>query len=93
MDGKAFRSQDSAKLRQVAIENSWLQAGFLIAAARALGLDCGPMAGFDKAKIDEIFYENTSWESNFLMNLGYGDVSTLYPRGCRLSFDEGCAVV
>ena len=93
MDGKAFRSQDSAKLRQVAIENSWLQAGFLIAAARALGLDCGPMAGFDKAKIDEIFYENTSWESNFLMNLGYGDVSTLYPRGYRLSFDEGCAVV
>ena len=51
------------------------------------------MAGFDKAKIDEIFYENTSWESNFLMNLGYGDVSTLYPRGYRLSFDEGCAVV
>ena len=93
MDGDAFRGQDKAKLEQIAIENSWLQAGFLIAAARSLGLDCGPMSGFDKAKIDEAFYKGSSWRSNFLMNLGYGDASKLHPRGHRLTFDEACAIL
>ena len=93
MDADAFHRQEKAKLEQIAIENCWLQAGFLIAAARSIGLDCGPMSGFDKAKIDEAFYQGTSWRSDLLMNLGYGDASKLHPRGHRLSFDEACSIV
>jgi nitroreductase len=93
MDAEAFRRKDKTELEKIATENSWLQAGFLIAAARALGLDCGPMSGFDKEKIDDFIYSNSSWRSNFLMNLGYGDESKLHPRGHRLSFREGCAII
>lgn len=93
MDANAFRSQEQAKLQKIAIENTWLQAGFLIAAARALGLDCGPMSGFDNAKIDAAFYQGSAWRSCFLMNIGYGDASKLHPRGNRLSFDEACAIL
>ena len=93
MDADAFRRQEKAKLEQIAIENCWLQTGFFIAAARSLGLDCGPMSGFDKAKIDEAFYQGTSWRSDILMNLGYGDASKLHPRGYRLNFDEACSIV
>ena len=93
MNADTFRQQESTKLEQIAIEKCWLQAGFLIAAARAIGLDCGPMSGFDKAKIDEAFYQGTSWRSDLLMNLGYGDASKLHPRGHRLSFDEACSIV
>lgn len=93
MDADAFRGQEQEKLEAQAFENSWLQAGFLIAAARSLGLDCGPMSGFDKAKIDESFYQESSWRSIFLMNLGYGDASKLHPRGNRLTFDEACSIL
>lgn len=93
MDAEAFRRKDKTELEKIAIENSWLQAGFLIAAVRTLGLDCGPMSGFDKAKIDDFIYSNSSWRSNFLMNLGYGDETKLHPRGHRLSFREGCAII
>ena len=93
MDADAFRGQEQEKLEAQAFENSWLQAGFLIAAARSLGLDCGPMSGFDKAKIDESFYQESSWRSIFLMNLGYGDTSKLHPRGNRLTFDEACSIL
>lgn len=93
MDADAFRGQEKTKLENIGFENSWLQAGFLIAAARSLGLDCGPMSGFDKAKIDEAFYKDSSWRSLFLMNLGYGDASKLHPRGNRLSFEQACSIV
>lgn len=93
MDAAAFRRQDLSVLDKMAVENSWLQAGFLIAAARTLGLDCGPMAGFDKAKIDEAFYKNSPWRSLFLMNLGYGDKARLHPRGYRFSFEESCSII
>ena len=93
MDAEAFGRKDKTELEKIAIENSWLQAGFLIAAARTLGLDCGPMSGFDKAKIDDFIYSNSSWRSNFLLNLGYGDETKLHPRGNRLSFREGCAII
>ena len=93
MNAEAFRQQSDEKLEQIAIENSWLQAGFLIAAARALGLDCGPMSGFNKAMIDQFFYKDSSWRSNFLMNLGYGEETKLHSRGSRLSFDDACSIL
>ena len=93
MNAEAFRQQSDEKLEQIAIENSWLQAGFLISAARALGLDCGPMSGFNKAMIDQFFYKDSSWRSNFLMNLGYGEETKLHPRGSRLSFDDACSIL
>jgi 3-hydroxypropanoate dehydrogenase len=92
MDAVAYAAQDAAKLEQVAIENSWLQAGFLIAAARALGLDCGPMSGFDKVAIDDSFFSGSSWRADFLMNIGYGDAKQLHRRGHRLGFDEACMI-
>jgi 3-hydroxypropanoate dehydrogenase len=72
------------------MRNGSLQGGYLILAARALGLDCGPMSGFDNAKLDAEFFAETSWKSNFLCNLGYGDASKLFPRLPRLPFDEAC---
>jgi 3-hydroxypropanoate dehydrogenase len=62
-------------------------------AARALGLDCGPMSGFNNALVDEAFFAGTTVKSNFLCNLGYGDASKLYPRSPRLSFEEACQIV
>ena len=87
--------------------NSTLQGGYLLLAARALGLDCGPMSGFDNAKVDIAFFaagkdgEECDQEffpeghvrSNFLCNLGYGDVSKQKPRGPRLEFADVCAVL
>ena len=92
MDAEAYQAQDPAKLEQIAIENSWLQAGFLITATRALGLDCGPMSGFDKAAINDAFFAASSWRADFLMNIGYGDGDQLHPRGHRLGFDEACRI-
>ena len=92
MDAAAYGAQDPAKLEQVAVENSWLQACVLITAARALGLDCGPMSGFDKTAINDGFFSGSSWRAGFLMNIGYGDANQLHPRGHRLSFDEACRI-
>ena len=69
-----------------------MQSGYFILAARALGLDCGPMSGFDNAKVDEAFFAGTPIRSNFLCNLGYGDASKLRPRNPRLSFEQACRV-
>ena len=81
----------NAELAEVtAFRNGTLQGGYLILAARALGLDCGPMSGFDNAKLDALFFEGTSWRSNFLVNLGYGDREKLKPRKPRLDFDTAC---
>src|SRR5580658_10318428 len=77
---------------QTAFRNSSLQGAYLILAARALGLDAGPMSGFDNAKVDAAFFENSSWKSNFICNIGYGDAAKLHPRGPRLSFDEACLI-
>src|SRR6266545_2661725 len=73
--------------------NSSLQGAYMIMAARALGLDCGPMSGFDNAKLDEEFFPEGHVKSNFLCNLGYGDPSRLPPRSPRLGFDEACSVM
>lgn len=76
-----------------AFRNSSIQGGYFILAARALGLDCGPMSGFDNAKVDEAFFAGTSIKSNFLVNLGHGDDSKLYPRSPRPSFEQFCKIV
>jgi len=73
-----------------AFRNGSLQGGYFIAAARALGLDCGPMSGFDNAKVDAAFFAGTGIKSNFICGLGYGDPSRLFPRSPRLAFKEAC---
>jgi 3-hydroxypropanoate dehydrogenase len=70
-----------------------IQAGYLILAARALGLDCGPMGGFDRAKVDAAFFADGKWKTLLLINLGYGDPTKLFPRNPRLDFEEACRIV
>jgi nitroreductase len=79
--------------QSTAFRNSSLQGAYFIVAARALGLDCGPMSGFDNAKVDEEFFAGGQLKSNFLCNVGYGDPSRLRPRQPRLAFEEACAIV
>src|SRR5579872_5650635 len=93
-------------IQETALRNSTLQGAYMILAARALGLDCGPMSGFDNAKLDEEFFAAGKCESceqeffpeghvksNFLCNIGYGDPATLMPRGPRLDFNEACTLL
>lgn len=75
-----------------AFRNGTLQGAYLILAARALGLDCGPMSGFDNAAVDRIFFAGTNVKSNFICNLGYGDPKGIYPRNPRLAFSEACSI-
>lgn len=88
-----FKDLPENVLEYVALRNSSLQGGYFMLAARALGLDCGPMSGFDNVKVDVEFFAGTTIKSNFLCNLGYGDASKLHPRLPRLEFDEACKVV
>lgn len=71
-----------------AMRNGSLQGAYLILAARALGLDCGPMSGFDNASVDHAFFAGTQVKSNFICSLGYGKTETLFPRNARLAFEE-----
>lgn len=92
-DAKAWFVGNQPMIDATAFRNSSLQGGYLILAARALGLDCGPMSGFDAAKVDAAFWAGTTVKTNFIVNLGHGDVTKLFPRSPRLSFDEACQVV
>jgi 3-hydroxypropanoate dehydrogenase len=76
-----------------AFRSGTLQGAYFILAARALGLSCGPMSGFDNAKVDAAFFPEGRWRSNFLINLGYGNDATLFPRNPRLDFDEACRIL
>ena len=76
-----------------AFRNGSLQGAYVLLAARALGLDTGPMSGFDNAKVDETFFAGTAIKSNFLINLGHGDTDKLFPRSPRLSFDEAARIL
>ncbi len=87
-----FDTKTDAQLDTIALRNSSLQGAYLILAARALGLDCGPMSGFDSAKVDAAFFAGTRIKSNFLVNLGHGDRASIFPRSPRLSFDEACRI-
>jgi 3-hydroxypropanoate dehydrogenase len=78
---------------ETGFRNSSLQGAYFIIAARALGLDCGPMSGFDANKLNAEFFPDGKWKANFLCNLGYGDGSKLFPRNPRLEFDEACRIL
>jgi 3-hydroxypropanoate dehydrogenase len=93
-DAKAwFKDMPQLDLETQALRNSSLQGAYFIIAARALGLDCGPMSGFDNGKVDAAFFAGTTIKSNFLCNLGHGDATKLYPRSPRLTFEEACKLV
>jgi 3-hydroxypropanoate dehydrogenase len=89
-DARSWFAGNPAFADATAQRNGTLQGAYLIMAARAVGLDVGPMSGFDSGKVDELFLAGTNWKSNFLVNLGYGDPAGLFPRSPRLSFDEAC---
>lgn len=85
--------KDPAFAEKTAFRNGTLQGAYFIIAARALGLDCGPMSGFDNEGVDREFFAGTAIKSNFLCNVGYGDHAGVFARSPRLSFDEACKIV
>ena len=88
-----FAGEAKAKSTEiVALRNGSLQGAYFILAARAAGFDCGPMSGFDNAKVDAAFFSDGRWKSNFLCNIGRGDPASLFPRNPRLAFDEACRI-
>jgi 3-hydroxypropanoate dehydrogenase len=91
-DAKAWFIGKPELIETTAFRNGSLQGAYLMIAARALGLDCGPMSGFDAAAMDAAFWAGTSVRTNFVCTLGYGDASRLFARGPRLAFDEACSL-
>lgn len=93
-DAKAwFKDLPDTVLEYIALRNSSLQGAYFMLAARALGLDCGPMSGFDNAKVDAAFFADGRWKSNFLINLGKADPAKIFPRNPRLTFEEACKIL
>lgn len=92
-NARAWFDGQPALIAETARRNSSLQGAYLMLAARSLGLDCGPMSGFDAAKVDAEFFPEGRYRANFLINLGYGDRSRLHVRLPRLSFDEACRIL
>jgi 3-hydroxypropanoate dehydrogenase len=90
---ESWQKKNPAELQEAAFRNGSLQGGYFIMAARCLGLDCGPMSGFNNAGVDREFFSGTSIKSNLLCNLGYGDPVSLRPRAGRLDFDEACSIL
>lgn len=86
-DAKPMFEANPAMAEETAFRNSSLQGAYLIIAARLLGLDCGPMSGFDSAAVNAEFFPDGKWKTNFIVNLGYGDPAGNYPRGPRLPFE------
>jgi 3-hydroxypropanoate dehydrogenase len=84
---------DAALAQETAFRNSSIQGAFLIVAARALGLDCGPMSGFDNTVVDRTFFPDGRFKSNFICGLGEGDPEAVFPRLPRFEFDEACQVL
>ncbi len=92
-DARAWFVGNPSLIDTTAFRNGTLQGAYLIMAARALGLDCGPMSGFDNAMVDAAFFAGTTVKSNFLINIGYGDASRdLFPRSPRFAFEEACRI-
>jgi 3-hydroxypropanoate dehydrogenase len=91
-DARSWFAGKKELIEATAFRNGTLQGAYFMIAARALGFDCGPMSGFDNAKVDAAFFKDTSWRSNFVCNLGHGDSSKLFPRNPRLDFAEACRI-
>ncbi|WBX85636.1 malonic semialdehyde reductase [Sphingosinicella microcystinivorans] len=92
-DARSWFTSNDALVRETAFRNSSLQGAYFIIAARAIGLNCGPMSGFDKAKVDAAFFAGTDIETNFICSIGYGTEKNLFPRSPRLSFEEAASIV
>jgi 3-hydroxypropanoate dehydrogenase len=92
-DARSWFAGNQPLIDTTAFRNATLQGAYLIMAARALGLDAGPMSGFDNAKVDQEFFAGTQIKSNFLINLGFGDESKLFPRSPRLTFEEAAQIL
>ena len=92
-DVRSYFVGNKPLIEENAFRNSSLQAAYFILAARALGLDCGPMSGFDADKLNAEFFPDGKWRVNLLCNLGYGDPSKLYPRNPRLNFEEASVIL
>lgn len=88
-----YIAANPSKVEPIATNNSWLQGGYFITAARAHGLDVGPMGGFDSAKVNEEFFFDCQWKAFLVVALGYGDSSKLHPRGQRLSYEEAVKMI
>lgn len=91
-DAKSWFAGNEALIAETALRNSSLQGAYFMLAARACGLDCGPMSGFDKEKVNQAFFKGTSVTANFLCNLGYGDTAKLFPRNPRFTFKDVCTI-
>ncbi|HTI85926.1 MAG TPA: malonic semialdehyde reductase [Alphaproteobacteria bacterium] len=91
-DARSWFAGNDELIRTTAFRNGTLQGAYFMLAARALGLDCGPMSGFDNAKVDAAFFAGTRVKSNFLCNLGHGDPAKLFPRSPRFDFEDVCRV-
>lgn len=92
-DARAWFTSNEALVRETAFRNSSLQGAYFLIAARAIGLNCGPMSGFDKAKVDAAFFAGTDIETNFICSIGYGTEKNLFPRSPRLSFEEAASII
>lgn len=92
-DARSWFVGNESLIEETAIRNGTLQGAYLIVAARALGLDCGPMSGFDRDLVDRTFFPDGRVKSNFLCNLGHGDEAGLRPRSPRFGFDDACRVL
>jgi 3-hydroxypropanoate dehydrogenase len=92
-DVRSYFIGNQPLIEETAFRNSSLQAAYFILAARALGLDCGPMSGFDADTLNAEFFPDGKWKANLLCNLGYGDTSKLYPRNPRLNFEEATVLL
>ena len=92
-DARPWFTGSEAVAHETAFRNGTLMGGYLMLAARALGLDVGPMSGFDVGKVEEAFLAERGWKANFLCNIGYGDPSKVFDRLPRLAFEEACAIV
>src|SRR5260370_1575844 len=92
-DMRSYFVGNQPLIEETAIRNGSLQGGYFILGARSVGLDCGPMSGFDAAKLNAEFFPDGKWKVNFLCNVGYGDRSKLFPRNPRLEFEEACRVL
>jgi 3-hydroxypropanoate dehydrogenase len=92
-DARAWFAGNVALAEETAFRNSTLQGAYLILAARALGIDSGAMSGFDRDQVDRVFFADSGWKSNFLVNLGHGDKSGQFPRAPRLDFEDACTLL